>query len=227
MADDFHIVQAGDAAVIVKFPERVDPAVNARAIGTAAALQGLGLSGIRDIVPTFRTVAVYFDPLRTDFERLVDELRRLAGEGRPEGHPLRTSQELDAEPITVPVKYGGQSGPDLADVARFAGVTQEEVVRLHSETVYRVFMIGFVPGFAYMGSVDQRIAAPRRQTPRTSVPAGSVGIAASQTGVYPSQMPGGWQLIGRTNIRPFDLSRDEVCLFKPGDLVRFVAVDAL
>ena len=129
------------------------------------------------------------------------------------------------EPIQIPVKYGGAFGPDLADVARFGNVTEEEVVRLHTAVTYRVFMLGFVPGFAYMGSVDPRIAAPRRSSPRKAVPMGSVGIAGVQTGIYPSQMPGGWQLIGRTTVRPFDVSRPQASLFKPGDMVRFVPVD--
>jgi inhibitor of KinA len=161
---------------------------------------------------------VYFDPLRTDHDRLVAELRDLASATGP----------LDvhrSEPIQIPVEYGGTYGPDLADVARFAKASEDEVVRLHTAVTYRVFMLGFVPGFAYMGTVDQRIAAPRRQTPRTAVPIGSVGIAGVQTGIYPSKVPGGWQLIGRTAIKPFDLSRTEPSLFKPGDTVRFVAVD--
>src|SRR5262249_59784060 len=114
--------------------------------------------------------------------------------------------------IQVPVQYGGPFGPDLADVARFANTSEDEVMRLHTAKAYRVFMLGFVPGFAYMGEVDRRIAAPRRQTPRTAVPAGSVGIAGVQTGIYPSVTPGGWQLIGRTSIKTFDLSRSEVSL---------------
>src|SRR5205085_2714296 len=127
--------------------------------------------------------------------------------------------------IQIPVTYGGEFGPDLAEVARFAGATEDEVVRLHTADTYRVFMLGFVPGFAYMGTVNRRIAVPRRQAPRTAVAAGSVGIAGQQTGIYPSETPGGWQVIGRTAVRPFDLARPEACLFKAGDTVRFVSVD--
>src|SRR5262245_14891878 len=218
MADDFQIVRAGDAALIVRFADRVDPIVNARAIALASRLSTAGLAGVQDVVPTFRSVAVYFNPLQTDLERLLAELRRLASVSGPGESPSR-------DPIQIPVRYGGPFGPDLADVARFAHSTEAEVVQWHTAVTYRVFMIGFVPGFAYMGTVDRRIAAPRRQTPRTAVPAGSVGIAGAQTGIYPAQIPGGWQLIGRTRIKPFDLSRAEASLFKPGDLVRFVSVD--
>jgi inhibitor of KinA len=218
MTDEIQIVSAGDAAVIVKFAERVDPIINARAIALADRLRAAAPAGVQDVVPTFCSVAVYFNPLLTDHNRLLDEVRRLAGSTVEGDAPAR-------EPIKIPVQYGGQFGPDLADVARFANVPEEEVVRLHTAVIYRVFMLGFVPGFAYMGSVDWRIAAPRRQTPRTAVPIGSVGIAGVQTGIYPAEIPGGWQLIGRTAIKPFDLSRTEASLFKPGDTVRFVAVD--
>jgi inhibitor of KinA len=218
MADDFQIVSAGDATLIVQFAGRVDPLVNARAIGLANQLRTAARPGVLDVVPTFRSVAVYFNPLQTDHDRLLVELRRLA----------KSSAALDssaAEPIQIPVKYGGQFGPDLAAVAQFANISEDEVVRLHTAVTYRVFMLGFVPGFAYMGSVDQRIAAPRRSTPRTAVPAGSVGIAGVQTGIYPSEAPGGWQLIGHTDVRLFDVSRASAALFKPGDMVRFIPVD--
>jgi len=218
MTDDFQIVPAGDAVLIVQFAERVDPIINARAIALAERLRAAASLAVLDIVPTFRSVAVYFDPLRTDHDRLLAELQRLASTELAEDAQPR-------EPIQIPVEYGGSCGPDLADVARFARASEDEVVRLHTAVTYRVFMLGFVPGFAYMGSVDQRIAAPRRQTPRTAVPMGSVGVAGVQTGIYPSEVPGGWQLIGRTAIKLFDSSRVEPSLFKPGDAVRFVAVD--
>jgi KipI family sensor histidine kinase inhibitor len=218
MTADFQIVTAGDSVLIVQFAERVDPAINARAIALAERLGAAVPAGVRDIVPTYRSVAVYFNPLRTNHDRLLSELHRLASTN------LASDAQLK-QPIQVPVRYGGEFGPDLADVARFADSSEDEVVRLHTAKAYRVFMLGFVPGFAYMGEVDRRIAAPRRQTPRTAVPAGSVGIAGVQTGIYPSAIPGGWQLIGRTSIKPFDLSRSEPSLFKPGDLVRFIAVD--
>ena len=218
MTDEIQIVSAGDAAFIVKFAERVDPIINARAIALADRLRAAAPAGVQDVVPTFCSVAVYFNPLQTDHNRLLEAVRHLAQSAVEDEAPA-------GEPIQVPVQYGGPFGPDLADVARFANATEEEVVRLHTAVTYRVFMLGFVPGFAYMGSVDRRIAAPRRQTPRTAVPVGSVGIAGEQTGIYPAAIPGGWQLIGRTAVKPFDLARTEASLFKPGDMVRFVAVD--
>lgn len=218
MTDDFRIIPAGDAAVVVEFEERIDRAINARAIAMAEALGASRQPGIRDIVPTFRSVAIYFDPLLTDQNRLIDRIRDL-------GRTVRPTASGTPAPIPVPVWYGGEFGPDLADVARFAGATKDEVVRLHTATAYRVFMLGFVPGFAYMGLVHPRIAAPRRTTPRTRVPAGSVAIAGAQTGIYPTETPGGWQIIGRTPTKPFDLARSPACLFKAGDTIRFYAVD--
>jgi len=129
------------------------------------------------------------------------------------------------DPIRVPVCYSGDFAPDLAAVAAFAGVTEAEVARLHASRVYRVFMLGFVAGFAYMGTVDDRIAVPRLSTPRLKVPGGSVGIAGAQTGVYPVSVSGGWQIIGRTPLKPFDPSRPEPFLFKPGDAVQFYAIE--
>jgi inhibitor of KinA len=216
MTDDFQVVPAGDAAVIVEFEERIDPVINARAIALAEALAASPRQGIRDIVPTFRSVAVYFDPLLIEYDRLLDRLHTLAAVAPSQ--PSATTP-----PVRVPVRYGGEFGPDLADVARFAGATEDEVVEWHTSTTYRVFMLGFVPGFAYMGLVDARIAAPRRTTPRTKVPAGSVGIAGGQTGIYPSETPGGWQIIGRTAVKPFDLQRPRPVLFAAGDVVQFYA----
>src|SRR5580765_4754140 len=195
MTDDFQIVRAGDAAFIVRFAERIDPLVNARAIALADRLSAAAPDGVQDVVPAFRSVAVYFNPLRTNHDRLFAELQHLASDEAP-------GDSRAKEPVHIPVQYGGQSGPDLADVARFAKMTEEGVVRLHTAVTYRVFMLGFVPGFAYMGTVDQRIAAPRRQSARKAVPVGSVGIAGVQTGIYPAVIPGGWQLIGRTAIKP-------------------------
>lgn len=212
------IVAAGDSAVIVEFEERIDPAVNARAIALAETVRTAAIAGVRDIVPTYRSVAIYFDPLRTDYDALVLAIDR-ASESQV------TAGRQDAAPIRIPVAYGGAFGPDLPSVAAFAGLSEQEVVDRHTRAVYRVFMLGFVAGFAYMGLVDERIAVPRHATPRVRVPLGSVGIAGVQTGVYPAETPGGWQLIGRTPVKPFDADRDPPFLMKAGDSVQFFAID--
>lgn len=217
-ASHFRIVPAGDSLTVVEFEARIDPLINARVVWLAHELQVAGIVGVRDVVPTYRSVAVYFDPLRTDYDRLIARLEREAGRSAdrpPEG----------GRPIRVPVCYGGACGPDLPAVATFANMSAEEVVAVHAGTIYRVFMLGFVPGFAYMGIVDVRLAVPRHRTPRLRVPRGSVGIAGAQTGIYPIETPGGWQLIGRTPLEPFDLSRPAPFLFKAGDAVQFVPID--
>jgi KipI family sensor histidine kinase inhibitor len=215
---NYRIVPAGDSALIVEFEERIDPAVNARTIACADAIQTAGIAGVRDVVPTYRSIAVYFDPLRTDSDALIELITH-------EAEHVAVPAAITAAPVRIPVSYGGDFGPDLAAVATFAGTTPDEVVRLHSSVVYRVFMLGFVPGFAYLGLVDERIAMPRHATPRVRVPTGSVGIAGVQTGIYPAETPGGWQLIGRTPLKPFDASRPEPFLMKAGDAVQFFPID--
>ncbi len=217
MSGDVQIVPAGDSMLLVRFDGGIDPATNARAIGVAARLRQSAVPGVRDIVPSYRAVAIYFDPVRTDrpqFERALDE----AIVDRP-GPPAAVGRLK-----RVPVCYGDEFGPDLEDVARFGGVSPDEVVAIHSASIYRVYMLGFMPGFAYMGVVDDRIAAPRLAVPRARVDAGSVGIAGRQTGVYPSQTPGGWRIIGRTPVRPFDQDREHPFFFTAGDEVQFYPV---
>jgi inhibitor of KinA len=220
VAIDFRIVPAGDAALIVEFDDRIDPEINAVAIALARSLQTKAISGVRDVLPTFRSVAVHFDPLRTDYAGLVEELQTESA-----SVVSVPADSTHGAPIRVPVCYGGDVGADLAAVARFAGITDAEAIEIHTSRTYRVFMLGFVPGFTYMGEVDPRIAVPRLTTPRASVPSGSVGIAGSQTGIYPAATPGGWQIVGRTPLKPFDLDRPDPFLFKPGDDVRFYPID--
>jgi inhibitor of KinA len=216
---DFRIVQAGDAVVIVEFEERIDPAVNARAIAVSDRIQAAAMAGVRDVVPTYRAVAVYFDPLRTDYDALYSRLELEAG--APSAHA-----DSAREPVRIPVCYGGDDlGPDLSTVAAVTRMKEADVIRLHTSATYRVFMLGFVPGFAYMGLVDSRIAVARHSTPRVRVPVGSVAIAGVQTGIYPAETPGGWQLIGRTPLKPFDPARAEPFLVKAGDAVQFFQID--
>jgi inhibitor of KinA len=217
MTVDPRIVPLGDSALLVEFENRIDASINERCIALAEALAARGVPGVRDIVPAYRTVAVYFDPLKTDRSQLQHQLGQAIVAPAP-------ATAASREVIRVPVCYGAAEGPDIEDVARFARSSEEEVVSLHTAAIYRVFMLGFSPGFAYMGPVDSRIAAPRRPTPRTAVPAGSIGIAGQQTGIYPSETPGGWQLVGRTPLRAFDASRTPPSLFRAGDSVQFFAI---
>ena len=209
---------AGDAGLLVEWPARIDPETSGRAIALADAVRARCGATIRDAVVGYCSLTVYFDPRAVDADALESQVRELADD-------MPISAASQGALIDVPVCYGGEFGPDLPDVAAFAGVSSDEVIALHSGATYRVYVIGFVPGFPYMAAVDPRIAAPRRAIPRTRVPAGSVAVAAGQTGIYPTETPGGWHLIGRTRVKPYDASRREPFLFRPGDRVRFHAVD--
>jgi len=216
--DDLRILPAGDSALLVQAASRIDVATSEHVVALAAAVRERCKGRLRDVVVGYCSLALYFDPLLTDTTWLEEEVRALDA-----GLPDRAV--VEGAVIDVPVCYGGAYGPDLAAVAMSANTSESDVVALHAGVTYRVYMVGFVPGFAYMASVDSRIAVPRRGTPRTRVPEGSVAIAAGQTAIYPIETPGGWHLIGRTRVKPFDPSRDEPCLFKAGDRVRFHPVD--
>jgi inhibitor of KinA len=214
---DYRIVRAGDSAWLIELPERVDPEINARAIEIAERINAAHISAVFDVVVGYRSVMVYVDPLDAESAELVTELHSFASD--PAAHSARVGELKE-----IPVCYGGAFGPDLDDVAAFGGCGADEVVRLHAGREYRVYVVGFVPGFAYMAPVDPRIAAPRRPSPRLRVPPGSVAVAAGQTGIYPAETPGGWHVIGRTPVRPYDPARSKPFLFQPGDRVRFYQI---
>jgi inhibitor of KinA len=207
------ILIAGDSALIAEYGCAVDAETNARVRRLDARLTSMARHGILETVPTYRSLTVHYDPLvlpQADVERLVLEADGTAGDSGGAGRTLE-----------IPVVYGGEYGPDLADVAALNHLGEDEVVAIHAAGTYLVFMLGFMPGFPYLGGLSPRIAAPRLATPRTVVPAGSVGIAGEQTGIYPTESPGGWRIIGRTPVRLFDASASPPALFAAGDLVRF------
>lgn len=212
------IRECGDSMLLVEFEPVIDPVVNERAIALAACLRGRNMRGVRDVAPGYCTVGVHFDPLQTDLAALE---HAIADDG---GAVAAIASPAASTPIEIGVHYGGVDGPDLGAVAAHAGCTEDDVIDRHAGREYRVYMLGFVPGFAYMGRVEPSIAAPRHRVPRERVPAGSVGIAGLQTGVYPVASPGGWQLIGRAEAVMFDPNRTPPSLLAPGDLVRFVPI---
>ncbi|ADU51446.1 Allophanate hydrolase subunit 1 [Thermaerobacter marianensis DSM 12885] len=210
-------LRAGDCGLYVVFPQVVDPAVNRRVRRLARAVVEAGWPGVVDVIPSYAALYVRFDPVTVTFHQLVDRCRER----------LAVLDQLEPEVARVcllPTAYGGEWGPDLEDVARFHGLDPGEVVRLHAGRDYFVYFLGFSPGFPFLGGLDPRLATPRRSVPRTRVPAGSVGIAGEQTGVYPVESPGGWNLIGRTPVRLFDPASDPPALLRPGHYVRFVPV---
>ena len=208
---------AGDAAILIEWADEIDDAINDRVHTFAAHLRAQNRAEIRDLIPAYASLLVCYDPQQISFAGLSDFLRSVL-------QFTPTSNAVNARVVEIPVVYGGEFGPDLEFVAQYARVTQDEIVRLHTGSVYRVYLIGFAPGFAYLGSVPERIAAPRLETPRTRVAAGSVGIAGRQTGIYPMETPGGWRIIGRTTLTMFDPLRDPPTLLRPGDRVRFISV---
>ena len=212
------IQPCGDSLLLVELEPAIDPVINERAILLAARLRARGARGVRDVAPGYCTVGVHFDPLHTDLAALE---QAIAGECQDlEG----VEAIVERGAIEIPVRYGGTHGPDLDAVAAHAGCSAADVIARHCARTYRVYMLGFVPGFAYMGRVDPSIAAPRHRVPRERVPAGAVGIAGMQTGVYPVESPGGWQLIGHTETVMFDPDREPPSLLAAGDFVRFVPV---
>lgn len=211
------LLPAGDSAVVAEYGDAIDVRVNARVRQLQRTLEALAHPGLVELVPTYRSLMVHYDPMVLSHAAVAGLVLDSAG------HLPEDSRE-SARAVDIPVLYGGSEGPDLGDVAARAGLREEEVVALHAAGDYLVFMIGFMPGFPYLGGLPPAIATPRLATPRTLVPAGSVGIAGAQTGIYPSESPGGWRLIGRTPVRLFDARFDPPALLQAGDHLRFVPV---
>lgn len=211
------ILHAGDSCLNVEFGSSISLEVNGRVQQLRRVLQDRAFPGVRELVPTYRSLSVYFDPVETDAGALADRLESMAaamGEGLSESGDV----------VVVPVCYGGAFGPDIKNVAEHNGLSEEDVVRLHTRPDYCCYMLGFTPGFPYLGGMDEQIAAPRLENPRTLIPAGSVGIAGSQTGIYPIDSPGGWQIIGRTPLMLFNPLREPPTLLEAGLWVRFEAI---
>lgn len=211
---DRRILPAGDAAIVVEFGSVIDPEINRKVQVLNARVQSL--EGIVETVPTFRSLMIVYDPLKLSYGKLKQILKKI---------PVDSGETVDkGRVIEIPVCYGGIYGEDLEDVAKYAGLSTEEVIRLHSEREYPVYMMGFLPGFPYLGGMDPQLETPRLQTPRTAIPAGSVGIGGAQTGVYPLESPGGWRLIGRTPLRLYDPTRRDPVLLRSGDRIRFIPI---
>ena len=208
----------GDRALYIEVGDVISPQVNRRVKGLLDAIDEAAIEGVEALAPTYRSILVYYDPLKIPLEELK---RRLSDLGRA----LPDASSSEAKIFEIPTLYGGEFGPDLDFVASHTGLSSEEVIRIHAGTDYLVYMVGFNPGFPYLGGMPDNIATPRLETPRVKIPAGSVGIAEAQTGIYPLESPGGWRLIGRSPLKMFDPSRDPPALVEAGDLVRFVSID--
>jgi len=200
----------GEAALLAELGTRLDTALNTRAIALAAALKKR--RDVRQAIAGYSTVTVHFDPDQTSHDALTTAIRRLASRRPPMAEPGRLHR--------IPVVY---DGPDLEAVSAVLGLDVAKIVEIHTKPIYRVFFVGFVPGWGYLGPLPEQLELPRRQVPRTKVPAGSVAIAGRQTGIYPLATPGGWHLIGRTSVKLFLPDSDPPSLFRAGDRVKFFA----
>lgn len=208
----------GDAALLIEFGDVIDPLVNARVLAAWRAIDALCLEGVRDVVPAYTSLSVHIDPGDGDIDRLSVRLLEVCADGPQESQEPRRME--------VPVCYERAFAPDLDELCAHTGLSAAQVVERHSAVDYRVFFLGFTPGFPYLGGLDPALAIPRHDTPRTRVEAGSVGIGGQQTGIYPAASPGGWRIIGRTPLRLFDHGRTPCSLLAPGDVLRFVPVSA-
>jgi len=206
---------SADSAVIVEFGDRIDRAVSDQVLGLAARLRASEIAGVIEVVPTFRSLMVHYDPLRTSAKELIGAIERVS---ISEAAPNRKRHLW-----RVPVCYERDFAPDLESVAQETRLTPDEVIALHTGTRYHVYMIGFVPGFPYMGDLAEALVLPRRADPRVRVPPGSVAIATTLTAIYPLESPGGWHLIGRTSVKLFVPDSDPPSLFRAGDRVKFFA----
>ena len=217
----------GDSALIVRvvddFEKSPDGALNA-VLTALRRLEGANIPGVIEMAPAYTTIGVFYDPRRVEpgvagqapFSVVETRIRNVLGISFLENGPA-----IEMPLVEIPVCYGAELGPDLADVSRVAGLPEADVVRLHANANYRVACVGFIAGFSFLSGLPPQLATPRRATPRQEVPAGSVGIGGAQTGIYPKKSPGGWNIIGRTPLRLFDVTRDPPATLRAGDRVRF------
>ncbi|MET1054043.1 MAG: 5-oxoprolinase subunit PxpB [Pedobacter sp.] len=215
---DVRFYPLGDTAIVARFAEEISNATHDLIQSVCNYLEEYSFDGFTEYVPAFTTVTIFYEPMTLSYQSVQAHLEEMLAEvmARPEKPVSRF--------VEIPVVYGGIWGPDLDIVASHANLDTAEVIRLHTEAEYLVHMIGFAPGFPYLGGLNEKIAAPRKEIPRAKILAGSVGIAGKQTGIYPIATPGGWQIIGRTAVRLFDVKRQEPSLLRAGDRIRFVPV---
>ena len=213
------ISPVGDRAISIDFGQVIDPKINRYIRQTIERIKALQLEGIIELVPTYCALLVEYDAMQYSYSEICNIIEPTLDEGMTD-----TTNEL-VTVVEVPTVYGGEFGPDLSFVASHNHLSEAEVISIHSGTDYLVYMLGFIPGFTYLGGMDPRIATPRLSSPRTLIPAGSVGIAGEQTGTYPSDSPGGWQIIGRTPVTMYDMSKAQAALLNAGDYVRYVPID--
>lgn len=209
---------AGDKSIVVEFGDLISEEINKKVVSLMEAIENSDINNfIDEMIPTYRSLMINYNPLKIDFDSLLKEVKLLEKN-------IKSSGAIKKNIIEIPVLYGGEYGPDIENVAKHNNLSIEEVIKIHIEKEYLIYMLGFTPGFPYLGGMDERIETPRLKIPRTKIPGGSVGIASKQTGVYPIDSPGGWQLIGRTPLKLYDPDKESPILLKAGNYIKFIPI---
>lgn len=214
------IMPAGDAALVVEFGDIIDENVNAHVHALARKIEEQHIEGIMEVVPTFRSVLVRYDVFVCSYSQIRDVVHSLADN-------LNVLDKTAKKIVKIPCCYGARFGQDLSDMEKLTGLDRDEIIAIHSATDYKIYMLGFLPGFVYLGGLDKRIEVPRLKTPRVKICKGAVGIGGNQTGIYPMDSPGGWRLMGATPIDLYDENRETPILLAAGEYIRFVPISIL
>lgn len=218
MISKYKYKPSGDSGIIVTVGQDISEAVNREVVRFAQAIEELHIDGVKEMVPTYQSLLVIYDPLKISFDSLLTELISIESN-------IKTIGMEKTEMIHIPTLYGSKYGLDLDYVSEYNQLSPQEVISLHSSEVYRVYMLGFTPGFPYLGGMNEKIATPRLEIPRKKIEAGAVGIAGNQTGIYPIESPGGWQIIGRTPLKLFDIENDPIFSIKAGQYIKFEPIN--
>lgn len=218
MQNKIKLLTAGDSSILLQFGNTIDPVINRKIAATVQLMREQHINGVTDVIPAFCSLLINYDPRVISYEQIKRRMEALVKIDISAGDTRKRVFE-------IPVCYGGEFGPDIQNIADHAGLSVEEVIQIHTSRDYLIYMLGFLPGFTYLGGLDERIHTPRLANPRIRIPAGSVGIGGSQTGIYPMDSPGGWQLMGLTPVKTYDPDREVPILVEAGDYIRFVAID--
>ncbi len=218
MYEKTRYLTAGDRALVIEFGDKIEEQINSKIRSLTLAMEIEDIIGIIETVPTYRSLMVIYEPMIIELNELIDKVKSIEVK-------MDAIKLPDTRVIEIPTLYGGEYGQDIEFVAQHNKISLSEVIKIHTSMEYLIYMMGFTPGFPYLGGMNHSIATPRLQIPRAKIPVGSVGIAGNQTGIYPIESPGGWQLIGRTPVKLYDPYRKNPVLFNAGDYIKFVQID--